>query len=296
MNNSMILENGSLKIHLPKDEVTWFAFLQLSRLVNSTQGGWDSKTNWINRGLHILASDHYIEFIKKWTKNSLKLSNKNSPKIRTSDFKIEDRNKALKEGKRGSEGMPKAGTENQLNWNLCTYLFEKNKEQRYTFTYELPLAEEQEGQLKSDIVAFIPDSNLVEIIELKRGNSSNSPLMALVESICYTLQLLRCWEHISKDESIKWGQPEKPKTINIILAAPKEYWEKCKDEESTPENFNQLNKIVSAVETAIRKWMDNSDFKLNLIIADCIDFGKGGLRAHKDSMGADVHSPVLLSR
>ena len=130
-------------------------------------------------------------FIEKWTKSSLET--KAAPIPRTDDFRFEDRQKTLSD--RGPRG--KEFSENWLNFNLSLFLYELKRPPSQPLrlvTYELPLAAVSDGQLKADIVVF-DQAGFVEIIELKKSGVEGdpvTPLMALTEAICYTLQLVRC--------------------------------------------------------------------------------------------------------
>ena len=290
----MIKSDGSIAVKIPSDEVTWFSFLQASRALNSEQGGWNSKEHWVKEGLHRLANEDRPEaFLSKWTEASL--NSKSYPLPRKSDFKFADRRDALAKGKRGKSGTPKEGSENELNWNLSRWIqkvFAKALPETHRIaTYELPLAAESDGQLKVDVVIFDP-SGFVEIIELKKSGKEgqpDSPLMALVETLCYTLQLLRCWTSLSDcleaEAPGKWPSKLNIENISIVLAAP-DYWNNCKpgrngEREIATTDVAALRMIVKSVEQTIQTQPGLQKPKLTLTLANVEDRGKGGLKAIK---------------
>ena len=213
MNISTIGDDGS--ILLPSKAVTWFEFLAISRLTNSDYGGWNSKSYWLERGLNRLST----EIVYKWTENSL--SEKALPKPRKRDFKLERAETAarLEAEQSGTKSLMDSGindlTENKLNavlhtkdhWPCAWGSF---------LSYEVPLADESDGQLKIDLLGTGDKS--LSIVELKQAKSpSNTPLMALIEALCYSIQIIRCKKNL----------PDKHQAferIRIIIAAPEAYW------------------------------------------------------------------------
>jgi len=289
----MINKDGELSANIPKDKVTWYNFLQFSRILNSEEGGWDSPTNWTQ-----VLKELTPENISAWTHNSLNPGNESLPPPRERSFQIKDRHNALIKNKRGRKGAPEEGTENRLNWELSKFLykkFPKDNPSGTCITYELPLVDKSEGQLKADVVVFDPQKGLVEIIELKRGNAdgTNSPLMALVESICYALQLVRCWENLQ--EEIKWGDSSL-KTINLILAAPEGYWGKWKGHGYCDNiHVEKFGRIVDSVSGVIDQ--EKSTYpkpKLNLLFAECVADGKEGLKS-RDKLPPEIFSNIVVS-
>ncbi len=123
-------------------------------------------------------------------------------------------------------------------------------------TYELPLCAESDGLLRADLVHFVPvpENGLVEIIELKKGlgknqnESRDSPLMALVEAICYGLQLLRCWDDLQKELKMDLDvEPFEIKHLHLILAAP-DFGKNCSGA-GTELKCNQAEKLRAIVRT-----------------------------------------------
>ena len=280
----MIENDGSISMQIPADEVTWFSFLQISRALNSKQGGWNLKSHWVQRGLNSLVGEKGTAFIEKWTKASLDAQT--APIPRTSDFRFEDRQKTLSErGPRGEEF-----SENRLNFNLSLFLSELKYPPSHPLrlvTYELPLADVSDGQLKADIVVF-DQTGFVEIIELKKSGLDNpdTPLMALTEAICYTLQLVRCWSklntYLEERSSVKWSVVQE---VSIVLAAP-DYWNNCKpggmgtDKRSISEvESKALYEIVKTVEKCLRTHLKRPELILTLTLADMVQDGKQGLKA-----------------
>jgi len=232
----MIGDDGELFV--PAKAVTWFQFLQLSRLTNSEEAGWNSKSYWVERGLGRLSKP----ILQRWTKNSL--ASNVRPKPRTTSFcfgrKMSDQREATREG-----------SENFLNAKL--FMDETPLPGAGKFLgYEIPLAAESNGQLKIDLLGHGNDAGaaFISIVELKKaGNQKDSPLLALTEAICYAIQVIRCKEALLKDAALR----EKGITaahfqnIRLILAAPKEYWEYWGGKNSE----NQLREIVDSVSSAV---------------------------------------------
>jgi len=143
-------------------------------------------------------------------------------------------------------------------------------------TYELPLCADAEGLLRADLVCFSPKSGLVEIVELKKGlkngeaEGRDTPLMALVEAICYGLQLLRCWSALQPELNQHLNiEPFEPKHMHLILAAP--YFGKdCNPAGSgspdmSVEQAKKLRAIVSKVNAGVKlaKDLPSPEFTLS---------------------------------
>lgn len=271
---SIIGTDGSLK--LSNNEVTWFSFLQLSRSTNSEQKGWNSKSHWSKRGLDQLVSASG-GFVAAWTKNSL--DSKTLPKPREGKFQFEDRLKALEKGERGFAGTPKEKAENGINWGLSQSLRTRSR----IFAYEVPLAKEQKGQLKADVVVFHVGGR-IEIIELKCSGkkSPDTPLMALTEAICYAIQTTRCWEHMAKEAEAHLGGKslDKLTEIHLVLAAP-DYWNNCNPGRGEKRRINpeQVSKLVAITDAV---GAELGGVNLNLSLADIAETG-GDLKVIKES-------------
>jgi len=253
---SIIQDDGGLRLILQKENVTWFSFLQASRVPNSNEGGWNSRTYWVKRGLELLCRNKEPEeFVTEWTKSSL--ASKAKPLPRTKNFMLRERKAAAVDGRRGKNETPARGTENALNWSIFLKTYTGSD-----MTYELPLAADKSGQLRADLVVFSKTGKCVEIIELKENIASGTPLMALTESICYALQLLRCWEALKPEVNnvfeIKFDILNK---IHLVLAAP-DYWDRCKPGGPgvgaiNNEDISKLRAIVAAVGDAITNNKEN---------------------------------------
>ena len=106
--------------------------------------------------------------------------------------------------------------------------------------------------LKVDIIAIEESNCSLEIIELKQANNtSDSPLMALTEAICYGIQAVRCREHLLKASGIKGVSEKYFNSIRLLLAAPRQYWEYWKGDKEKmvdPMEYivNQVNEALPA--------------------------------------------------
>jgi hypothetical protein len=241
---SMIGNDGGLRV--PAKRVTWFQFLQLSRVTNSKLAGWNSWKHWKERGLNILAEP---KILHAWTANSISLAKNARPTPRHSDFMFD---RQFSESRKAV----KKGSENFLNAKLFASgtRFPGSGE---IIGYEIPLAAEAEGQLKIDLFGFGEgvDGGFVSIIELKKaGNKSDSPLLALTETICYGIQMIRCKNYLLKDKVLqnKGIGGAHLNNIHLILAAPEAYWEHWAGKDwAGGEIENRMRGIVSSVSNAL---------------------------------------------
>jgi hypothetical protein len=176
------------------------------------------------------------------------------PEPRTEDFEFQLRLAALQADQRGKKGTPAEGSENRLNWELCKSL----RASRLVAFYEIPLVKKKKGQLKPDLLVFTKPGK-VEIIELKRDGEDDpeSPLLALVECICYAIQTIKCWKHL-RGEAMNylkgWPVYENLTNIHLIIAGPN-YWTRCNasNQPLTTEQFNRLLAIVDAVSVTLHR-------------------------------------------
>ena len=104
-----------------------------------------------------------------------------------------------------------------------------------------------------DLLACDFTARQLDIIELKQAkNTSNSPLMALVEGICYGLQLWRCRNAILKEgkgAGLKL-RPDDFKTLNLTIAAPEKYWHYW---QCTGEQAKDVVKKMKTILTEVNK-------------------------------------------
>jgi hypothetical protein len=169
-------------------------------------------------------------------------------------------------------------SENALNYGLVRGA-EKNN---VKISYEVPLAGESDGQLKADLMVFHAANgqlNTVEIVELKKAAGTDSPLMALIASICYAIQFIRCWDTRNSKLRDEIGEflgvglkASRPNTIRLILAAPGSYWKRVhpQNEATRPAAFEEgdlekMKQVVNGIDKAIPKTLAVS---LELFIAD----------------------------
>jgi hypothetical protein len=254
------------------DELTWYSFLRASRDLSSRLGGWNSRTHWIERGLRkFVSAGRPQPFISSWTAASL--DGVCDPAPRRQDFMVAKRGVALAASRRGKAGTPTG--ENLISWQIARRIFLDHSPGRQRgVTYELPLSARKQGQLRADVVVF-NTSGLVEIVELKRKGSHgtpDNPLMALVEGICYTLQLLRCWPDLQPELAKSIDINEPPGTINIVLAAP-DYWDRCHGvgKPIARDETDALYTIVTAVCSALRDQDDVPKPGIALTLANVVE-------------------------
>jgi len=247
MNGSIIKEDGSIVIQISANKVNWQKILQSARITNWKNGGWNSKSYWISHGLEAISAIH-DDILMRWTENSLVDGSK---RVRTDKYMFRHEN--LDEGKeRGT-----VGSENRINWNLSKYIWEKTGKNKADtkVTFELPLTDEKENQLKADIVIFHKQKKAtVDILEIKKSNNnSDSPLLAVIEGLCYALQIICCWENLIKERELV-GLKELS-DINIIVAAPEGYWDywykSPADNEEKEKIFKKLSKMIESINLQI---------------------------------------------
>jgi hypothetical protein len=250
---SFITAEGGLEVLLRPNAVTWFDFLAFSRITNSLQGGWNSKTHWWTRGVPAL-SDKTSSFLNFWTKNSLQRNSLPHPRVGgflLDRLPSESRSDLERELEQVHDPVEDA-SENALNYALfkgglgrLIPLKEVN-----LLGYEIPLAAESNGQLKIDLFGVSSGADAIEIIELKKaGNTGDSPLLALTEALCYALQTLRCKKDLLKYKPLE-GKQTLFAQINLTLLAPGRYWDYwCErdklDRDSICETFRILLKPVN---------------------------------------------------
>lgn len=265
---SFITTKGGLEVHLDPGKVTWFGFLGFSRAMNSLQGGWNSKTHWWRKGVLMLAVDG-AEFIPRWTKNSLQ---KNARPLPRKDTFMFDRPPSperidLERRLKSREKPIDECSENELSYALLNKGFGifKPLEGIDPLGYEIPLAQESDGQLKVDLFGFSPDSNAIEIIELKNGNNtSDSPLLALIEAMCYSLQTLRCMKSLLSKAPLA-GHEKAFNQINLTLLAPGNYWNHwCKHDPGHADLRERFGTIVDYVNVGIKNAGVSTKLKLDL--------------------------------
>lgn len=238
-------DDGSLQVRVPPRAARWIDFLTYSRLCNSTdeEGGWNNKKLWMDTGLIPLSENKPV--LALWTQNSL-ADSKTYPRPREEDFKLgRDANgfskeRSAAESKFGNRSI-EAWSENSINARLFKKFAPPNAVHCSPFplmsllAYEVPLCDDADGQMKVDLLALRKRDDVfhVALIELKQANSpANSPLLALVECICYALQVTRCRTYLireSKKESRKRPHltkltDEHFKRISLVIAAPQLYW------------------------------------------------------------------------
>jgi hypothetical protein len=103
-----------------------------------------------------------------------------------------------------------------------------------------------------DIVAIGKDGCSLEIIELKQAtNTSDSPLMALTEAICYGIQVVRCRDSILIDLKEPSMSREHFGRIRLMLVAPHQYWRHWKWERELAEPMRNI--IASVNKSLVEK-------------------------------------------
>lgn len=225
---SFITKNGDLDVRLTKGDVSWFDVLYFSRAMPAERRGWNNRSYWIERGLRVLVIESAQDFIKEWTINSMRKANPYLPPPRKLAFKFGNdpsrRSRDHLELELKADNPVESASENALNYALFNNRFEKIEkvEGIYPKGYEVPLVDGAEGQLKVDL--FGVSGEAIQIVELKNArNTTDSPLLALIEAICYGMQTLRCSDSLLEAEGLG-ADKDTFRRIDITLVAPNSYW------------------------------------------------------------------------
>lgn len=243
--------DGRLSVHIPAANVRWIDFLTYSRLLNSKQGGWDFKEHWETRGLGPLSEA--CGYLETWTQNSV---NAQYPKPRRGEFNFR-RDMSARRVATANKAIDKVATccEHALNGRLFQKYGIEDPPDNSPFGetrllgYEIPLCAEANEQFKVDLIGL---DTCVTLIELKQaGNKSDSPLLALVELICYALQLKRCEQYLRCEmPTLTEGHFQ---NVRLIIAAPEGYWHHWLTEENQKKSVRgRMEKIMAAVNTATK--------------------------------------------
>lgn len=223
---------------------TWFSILSRSRdtNINSKNGAWDSPTHWIERGLDKCLNSNMV---KTCTQKSL-IGDNHSP--RESMFKLNrehtsDRDKYSKQGITDIDAM----REDWINTILFDSYHDKIKFNGYNIlTYEFPLGSQRGNELLVDLLSINKLDKKIGLIELKQANNkNNSPLLALVELICYGIQFIKSQEFILKE--MKELDNEYFNRIGLFMVAPEKYWKYWQIDTIK----NRIEDIVTAVNSAL---------------------------------------------
>jgi len=227
------------------EEETWFSILSRSRdtKVNSKSGAWDSKTHWITRGLDKCLNSNIV---KTCTQESL-IGDNHSP--RENLFKLNREHTSEDRKKYSNQGITDIDIMREDHIN--TILF-NNYQENKTFndynilTYEFPLGSKRGNELLVDLLSINKSDKKIGLIELKKAsNEDNSPLLALVELICYGIQFIKSKEFIQSE--MEKLDDEYFNRIGLFLVAPEKYWGYWKIDTIK----NRLEDIVTAVNSAL---------------------------------------------
>lgn len=250
---SMIKDDGALLVSVPANKATWFDVLTYTRVTNSNNGGWNSKTHWENS---LTQLHDKPEILENWTNNSLELSRNNDPKPRTMGFRFGRDPSGKHDTVAGiivENGITEA-SENTLIRALYERTLIQGKKEIKLLGYEIPLSSESTGQLKVDLYGWSKDEGgRIEIVEMKKAkNAGDSPLFAFTELICYTLQSIRCWNDLEKEIPKTPDMPEQLlnaplPSFGLTIAAPEEYWNYWGSQE------DRLNRLTVSINSALRK-------------------------------------------
>ena len=246
--NRLLQPDGGLFVRLPPTEVTWYRFLTASRLANSTHGGWNFKSYWNKRAFDLLIDAPAI--VKEWTQNSL--TKDDFPEARAADFKL---SRKFSESRDALLNSPSERSENQLNARLfkeySTVSGKRFMNDIRFFGYEIPLSSKKSGMLRIDLLGQTENRGLA-LVELKKHDGSDTPLMAFTELVCYALQLIRCKSAFLpelKSVGVDWDER---RPIRVVIAAQSSYWKKWRGDQEHDEG-EWLECLSGRFKTIIRE-------------------------------------------
>lgn len=257
--DSIIKPDGNLNISIQAYKVTWFKILEISRVTNSEDGGWNFVSDWRSRGLDVISNLASVGTLSQWTIESLFENEARLP--RNKSFQL---NRDLSVN-RGNLSATKTTfhivSENSLNFALFSM---REFHGINLLGYEIPLTNAQKGQLKIDLFGMGSDESL-QIIEIKDADGGDSPLMAFIELVCYGIQILRSKQYLMK-EAFSKGDGCPPcifsehcfEQIGLNMAAPQDYWKKWLRE---PRSRKQLS----------QETLEEKKSKLSVIFQNIID-------------------------
>jgi hypothetical protein len=271
---NMIQSDGSVRIVVKHEEVSWFDFLGHSRLCRARDMGWNSRRHWVPRGVDILANN-ISTTVTLWTKHSF--SPEAQPLPRKANFMLDRQHTAARLALSKLEAVDQA-SENALSFQMFEKYRDAKREERLfgkidLVGYEIPLGRTKARQLKVDLLGVSADPTpAIEIIELKDAdNTGDSPLMALTEAICYALQMLRCKTDILRELG-EWRVTVNESyfaKINLRLMAPEQYWQFWfKASSPRPELEGRLKEIVDGVNAGIAFAGQTSPSSLSVSFGD----------------------------
>lgn len=150
----------------------------------------------------------------------------------------------------------------------------------YLVAYQFPLFNKQmkAGWGYIDLLGLSPDDLAPIVIELKKGESRESPLRMLLEATAYTIALKEAWNLGLRDDwekalaslALPPGEqaklhllPKELETCTAICVAPADYWNSCAPD-SYREYSNEAWEKFRAVQTHL-----GAVWKINTIFAEC---------------------------
>ena len=264
-----IHENGRISIDLDVTLANWFAFLRLSRDLNSNQGGWDNvngRSNWVKATGSIGR-----EIASEWTKNSLADEPSYAPEPRLSKFHLGMRPNFQNNHDRARGELTKMNPEDRFKFRIFNEYCGKDDPQYRMIGYEVPLYKTMESKRRIDLVGLDYENHL-HIYELKistaKGNS-NSPLMALVEAIGYGIQFLRCIKNTTctfeQELRKKSDCVMDKKRIILHIVANVKYWNYWLKKGESQSALVQFNEIVEGINNAVKKAGFTTEFGLKFL-------------------------------
>jgi hypothetical protein len=262
--DSIVREDGSIFVVAPPDESSWQVLLQAARMANSANNGFDQKSTWWKRGVQTIFDTSTGElrpktFTGTWTENSLK--DLHAPPARA-DFgvQIEDRQTRLYAT---SDERDYATGENKLNWETSRSIHSKLGKIAIT-VFEFYLADTAEDQLKVDIAVFKSDGE-IHLIELKKMEPKNSPLLAAVELICYACQIARCRSQLEHGIAKPLGMPDYRIRKLVLHAVAPEGWDVSWWKAGKPLGFEAgMNRLAFDLKEDIQKLLPVSSITFRL--------------------------------
>jgi len=170
-----------------------------------------------------------------------------------------------------------------LRWKIGEKKISKSRflpQCRHIVAYQLPLFNKnlKGGWGYIDLLGLSPDNLTPIVIELKKGESSESPLRMLLEATAYTIALREAWNMglknewknalellaLTPDEKAKLNYlPKELKPCTAICVAPADFWKSC-----APDSREHYSKEAWRKFSAVQAHLDKV-WKIKIIFAEC---------------------------
>jgi hypothetical protein len=245
--------DGSLLLRIKRDRATWFSVLAASRVPNSLQGGWNFQSLWKQHGLVRMKELSCRGAVEEWTRNSLKSGE--DPPVRRANFRFNPEMSETRKSRKSSLSENALSTLLYLAYSGRGDIDALYQDDVRFVGYEVPLVEERRGMLRIDLLGVTRTADIA-IVELKRRNSHDSPLMAFVEAVCYAIQFLRCGEPLLAELRSATGVAlllDRSEHVHVRIAAPEPYWASWTDDHTGMAFRDDISDVLGPVNKVLEE-------------------------------------------